>query len=115
MAQVKFMDEIVDEYRRLFEDDERAPVLLHYVSNDMASNYYFKTRGSDNSYYVDQFTLQEYFNNDGDEYTYNADGTKQCKDHPGLSPIHVMDTCNTYEIESLENKAHALYELAQAT
>ncbi len=121
MTQVKFMDDIVAEYNRLFKDDETAPRLIGYVSNDMASNYYFmdakgNTKDENgNKYYVDQFTLQEYFDNDSCEYDYKAGGDKVCKEHPELGAIHIMETCNTYEIESLEYKAHALQELAFVT
>lgn len=95
MTQVKFMDDIVNEYRKQFD----TPVLTHYVSNDMSSNYYFlDDNGNDqddagNKYYVDQFDLQEYFDDDNE---IDADGEYK----------------NTYTDETLESKAQALQELA---
>lgn len=101
MTQVKFMDDIVAEYNRLFADDKSAPLLTHYTANEMASNYYFATpdgKATDdqgNLFYVDQFTLQEWFDLDDEDGNNTGD--------------------NDYESQSLENKAHALYELAYVT
>lgn len=95
MAQVKFMDDIVAEYRRLFD----TPILTHYTANEMASNYYFLDKDGNtqdengNYYYVDQFTLQEYFDYESEDN--------------GL--------CNSYDNEPLEEKAYALQELAYVT
>ena len=101
MAQVNFMNEIVNEYRKQFKDDTTAPILTGYVSNDMTSNYYFIPAGTEyvphaeRPYYVDQFTLQEYFDDDdADDDTTEPTG---------------------YNNATLLDKVHALQELAYVT
>lgn len=79
------------------------------VSNAMASNYYIDYKGEEG--YIDQYTLQDWFTDDGCEYTYSADGQKTCNEHK--QTMHVMDNgCDLYGDATDKEKAQALAELA---